>query len=303
MLQVRVHVPRADAGRAVDTLAGQRGVSRIVAADHADGTMTLLTAEVDVDDADAVLVAMERIGVAAENIALVRLAEIAPVSAHARGHDEGIIWADLVNEARLTAQPAARYLALMGVAGIVAAFGVMDSNIVLIVGAMAVSPDLLPIIGACIGIAAGRRRMVARALVTLAIGLATAMLVAAALTVGLLGIGWLPAGFTPDPTDLGTLVTVDLSSVIIATAAGVAGMLAFETRASAAVGVAISVTTIPAAAFFGVALGASHFESATGALAVLSVNVASLLLGGTATIWLQGRIAGRRAPQPRGGGE
>jgi hypothetical protein len=73
----------------------------------------------------------------------------------------------------------------------------------------------------------------------------------------------------------------------VALAAGVAAMLAMETRASSAVGVAISVTTIPAAAYFGVALAVDQFSKADGALAVLGVNVAMLLIGGTATLAVQ----------------
>ena len=46
--------------------------------------------------------------------------------------------------------------------------------------------------------------------------------------------------------------------VLVAFAAGIAGMLAVETRASMGVGVAISVTTIPAAAFLGVAAGSAN---------------------------------------------
>jgi hypothetical protein len=42
-------------------------------------------------------------------------------------------------------------------------------------------------------------------------------------------------------------------------------MLSFETRASAAVGVAISVTTIPASAYWGVAIGAGQASGAAGA--------------------------------------
>src|SRR4051812_8542537 len=57
-------------------------------------------------------------------------------------------------------------------------------------------------------------------------------------------------------------------------------MLAIETRAIAGVGVAISVTTIPAAAYFGIALGRGEAREATGALAVLSLNV--LFLGSSA---------------------
>ena len=38
-------------------------------------------------------------------------------------------------------------------------------------------------------------------------------------------------------------------------------MLSFETRASAAVGVAISVTTIPASAYLGVAIGGGGIDA------------------------------------------
>ena len=55
-------------------------------------------------------------------------------------------------------------------------------------------------------------------------------------------------------------------TIVVALFAGVAGMLAVETRASAGVGVAISVTTLPAVAYFGVALGLGEAREATGAL-------------------------------------
>jgi hypothetical protein len=42
-------------------------------------------------------------------------------------------------------------------------------------------------------------------------------------------------------------------------------MLSFETRAAAAVGVAISVTTIPASALLDVAVGLGDFDRAGGA--------------------------------------
>ena len=75
----------------------------------------------------------------------------------------------------------------------------------------------------------------------------------------------------------------------MAFAAGVAGILALETRASSAVGVAISVTTIPAAAYLGVAAGVGEESKAWGALAVLGVNVAVLLVAGTLTLLVQRR--------------
>lgn len=72
-------------------------------------------------------------------------------------------------------------------------------------------------------------------------------------------------------------------------------MLALETRASAAVGVAISVTTIPASAHLGVAAGLGEVSKAGGALLVLAINIAMLLVGGCFTLVAQ-RALGRRAP-------
>jgi uncharacterized membrane protein len=65
-----------------------------------------------------------------------------------------------------------------------------------------------------------------------------------------------PAQLLPGQSEfLAGLSTVNISTPIVAFAAGIAGMLALETRASSAVGVAISVTTIPASAYLGVAAG------------------------------------------------
>jgi hypothetical protein len=68
-------------------------------------------------------------------------------------------------------------------------------------------------------------------------------------------------------------------------------MLALETRASSAVGVAISVTTIPASAYLGVAVGVGNTSKALGALAVLRVNVVMLLVGGSLTLLAQRALA------------
>lgn len=89
-------------------------------------------------------------------------------------------------------------------------------------------------------------------------------------------------------------MTVGVGTVGVALAAGVAATLSFETRASAAVGVAISVTTIPAAAYVGVAVAVSEPSKAGGALAVLGINVAMLLVGGSSMLAVQ-RWLNRRA--------
>ena len=93
----------------------------------------------------------------------------------------------MIGEARANARLLGRYLALMAVAGVLGALGVITDNPILVVGAMAVSPDLLPICAACVGFVARRARLVRRALGTLLLGILLTWAVAAALA-------WLPAG-------------------------------------------------------------------------------------------------------------
>ena len=58
----------------------------------------------------------------------------------------------------------------------------------------------------------------------------------------------------------------------------------------------ISVTTVPAAAYLGVAAGLGQLSKAWGALGVLAVNVAMLLIGGVTTLHVQRRLARLRSP-------
>ena len=87
---------------------------------------------------------------------------------------------------------------------------------------------------------------------------------------------------------------MNYSTICIALAAGVAAILAFETNAGAAVGVAISVTTIPAAAYMGVAFAIGSGSPALGAVDVLLVNIGLLVLAGTLTLFVQRRLRSRQ---------
>ena len=93
----------------------------------------------------------------------------------------------------------------------------------------------------------------------------------------------------PSLTELGA------GSILVAIAARVAGMLAFERAGGAAVGVAISVTTIPAAAYVGDAVALGRTTPMGGALVVLLTNVAFIVTASTVTLWFQRRHARRSA--------
>jgi uncharacterized hydrophobic protein (TIGR00271 family) len=217
------------------------------------------------------------------------------------GAEAGLVWEDVLGMASRNARPIARYLAFMVVAGVVGSYGVIDVNVILIVGAMAISPDLLPITAVGVGLVDRRLGLAARALVTLLIGMTLAATAACVSTALQDAFGLIPSGFDIHSTVLGTLTDVSNETIVVALAAGIAGMLALETRASSGVGVAVSVTTIPAAAYLGVAAGLGEADQARGAVAVLAANVAMLVVGASGTLALQ-RFLARRVASGRGRG-
>jgi uncharacterized hydrophobic protein (TIGR00271 family) len=279
-----------------ERLATVAGVSR-VRVEPALGDGSLVLARVGHDATDAALAELRALQVAREDIMLTRVEELGGDVADRDA--SSLVWADVVGLAGTNARLIARYVTLMAVAGVIGAYGVMDANPMLIVGAMAVSPDLLPITAIAVGVIGRSANLAAKALLTLTVGMAVATLFAAFVAFVLQQLSILPPQFNIAQTLLHGLAEVDSETIVVAFAAGVAGMLAFETRASFGVGVAISVTTIPAAAYLGVALGVGDANKALGALAVLATNVALIVTGASLTLGLQRLSEARRAARAR----
>ena len=270
------------------------GVSRVRLVGATREGYSVVSATLRPRTVDEVLGDLRRQGVPDPDITLTR---VELVGSLATGKPEvTLVWADVIGTAWLNARPIARYLAFMLAAGVIAAYGVVDENVILIVGAMAVSPDLLPITGIGVGIVTRLPGLAVRALLTLALGLGVASVAAALCTFAQDRLDVLPSDFDLQEAGvLGGLTTVSNETIVVALVAGVAGMLALETRASSGVGVAISVTTIPASAYLGVAVGLGELGKAPGALAVLGANVSMMVVGAVATLELQGVLARRRA--------
>jgi len=296
MLRLRSSVAHHQADELGTLLRELEGVRRVV--QHADeGAPTrsyVFVADVEPAVADHLLEEIAALGIAVDDYVLSKVEVIAPQHRHRRGDSgvDGFAWVEVMGQARANSRPLARYLALINVAAVIAALGVITNSSILVVGAMAVSPDLLPICATCVGLVAGRRDLARRAFVTLTLGLGLVVATAAVLSLLLKATGLLPDGFEVEHSSLTNLAHTDYSTVLIALAAGVAAMLSFETKASAAVGVAISVTTIPASAYLGVAIGGG-IDHALGALAVLLINVSLLIVSGSLTLLAQRRLPNR----------
>ena len=276
----------ASVAERLDALPGARHVSLV---ERPTRGAALVTADLRADAADHALAALEALGVSAEDVALVRLDTIAP--GPEAGDVTALVWADVLGQARARARASWRYLVLMAASGVIAALAVLNDNTALIVGAMAISPDLLPVTAACTGIVFRRRRLFGRGLAALLVGLFVTGAVAAIVAALLDAFDLLPTGFALGEFSI-SQTHVNVTTILVALTAGVAGMLAVETRASAAVGVAISVTTIPATAYVGVALGIGELEKSLSALAVLGANITMMLIGGSAALAVQ-RAAAR----------
>lgn len=288
MLRLRVDVDSAEQPRLISLLEGIEGVRRVTSDPEVCNGGFVISADVEPAAADDTLNALHACDLHHEDYVLVRedilTHGLRPGGLYAGG---GYSWVEILGEARANARPVARYCLLMMVAGWIAGLGVIQSSSILIVGAMAVSPDLLPLCSTCVGIIGRRFSLAARSFVTLVVGMLLVMAVAAAVTGFLVVTGILSDSFDVRSISLQGLAHVDYSTPMIALGAGVAAILSFETRAAAAVGVAISVTTVPASAFFGVATVLGEPDRAWGALEVLAINLVMLVVGGTLTLLLQ----------------
>jgi uncharacterized hydrophobic protein (TIGR00271 family) len=294
VLSVEIYAPGDTVEAVRSLLAARDGVGHVVVGGACvDGDRVLVTAELTGRIIDALLPELVACGVPGDEIAVVHRDSQRPVgspTAEPPAWEEGALaWSELAMASRQYARAVPLYLTFMACAGVIADFGVLTRSPILVVGAMALSPDLLPLCATCVGIVGKRPRLAGRAFTALVVGLAVAGLAAFVVTVLLRVGGYPPANGSLGDGGLGVLPTVNVATLVVAAVAGVAGVLAFRTRSSVAVGVAISITTIPAAAFIGAAVAVGDVAGLRGALAVLGANVGLILLTGTTTLAVQRR--------------
>ncbi|WP_327682916.1 DUF389 domain-containing protein [Kitasatospora sp. NBC_00458] len=181
------------------------------------------------------------------------------------------------------------YLAFLTVATMLAACGAVLDSAILVVGAMAVGPEFGPLAGLCVALVQRRARPALRSLNALVAGFAVAM----ALTVGfslLMDAGGLfsQARFDGARPNTSFIWQPDATSFVVAFLAGVAGLLSLTSaKAGMLVGVAISVTTVPAAANAAVALGYGDFRQFWGSSLQLLLNMLGIVVAGVLTLLVQ----------------
>jgi uncharacterized hydrophobic protein (TIGR00271 family) len=201
---------------------------------------------------------------------------------------------------RANAVYAPSFYALLAIAGLIGAVGILTNSQILIVGAMVVGPEYNAIMGVALGIDKRDKRPVMRGLSALLAGFSAAIIVTLAFG---LAIRW--SGRTPQAFALGVRPVSDLInnpnlfSFVVAVLAGIVGVVSLtESRANALIGVFISVTTIPAAADVGLSIAYASWAEARGSAFQLLLNVTVLVAMGALGLRLQRIIWRARRPGP-----
>ncbi|MFB1046022.1 DUF389 domain-containing protein [Streptomyces chrestomyceticus] len=228
--------------------------------------------------------------IAVENVdlSLSTRADQAEKDAPGEGVD-AVLWESLTDATHEESTLSVTYLAFLALATMIAACGVVLDNAILIVGAMAVGPEFGPLAGICTALVRRAPRLAWRSLLALVVGFAVAMAATVGFSLFMDAVGLFDAGaLTAERPNTNFIYRPDWFSFVVAVLAGIAGVLSLTSAKSGAlVGVAISVTTVPAAANAAVAFGYRSYKQAWGSTEQLLLNLAGIVVAGTLTLLAQ----------------
>lgn len=172
------------------------------------------------------------------------------------------------------------YLATVVLSTVVAAVGLLQDDVAVIIGAMVIAPLLGPNVALSLAATLGDLDLGRKAVVSNLVGAGLAFALSLAL------------GFVvqvePLGAELASRTEVGLSDVALALAAGSAGALAFTTGLpSAVIGVMVAVALLPPLVTTGLLVGAGSMTAALAAATLLATNITCVNLAGVATFLAQ----------------
>ncbi|MDX3516409.1 DUF389 domain-containing protein [Streptomyces scabiei] len=298
MLHLRLITPADRTDEVVRLIEGTIGCTHLVVMEGAarDPAGDVVMCDVAREAGDELIGALraldlDRTGsIAVENIdlSLSERADRAEKDAPGEAAD-AVLWEHLTDATHEESTLSVTYVAFITLATMIAACGVVLDNAVLIVGAMAVGPEFGPLAGISTSIVQRHPRLALRSLIALLVGFAAAMAVTVAFSLFMDALGYFTeAKLEADRPNTTFVYAPDAFSFIVAVLAGIAGTLSLTSAKSGAlVGVAISVTTVPAAANAAVALAYGDTKQTVGSVEQLLLNLLGIVLAGTLTLLLQ----------------
>ena len=217
-------------------------------------------------------------------------ADAAEEAAPGQGAD-AVVWDELIAKTGEDSQLTAGFQIFLTIACLLAAIGAITDSPVTVVGAMVLGPEFGPLAAIAVGMVLRRRDLVSRGAFALAVGFPLAMVVTAVATLLFNVTGLLTTGALDQLDQVEFIYQVGPFSFVIAMLAGVAGMLAITSAKSASlVGVFISVTTVPAAAFASVALVEGRYDEALSSVLQLVVNLVGIVAAATFSLLVAQRF-------------
>jgi uncharacterized hydrophobic protein (TIGR00341 family) len=188
---------------------------------------------------------------------------------------------ELYNSIERNARLDTNFLLLVLLSTVVAAVGLIEDNVAVVIGAMVIAPLLGPNLAQALGVALGDRRLAWRALKTNLAGIVVAVVLSA--VIGFVLRGDLVSDELLQRTEVG------LDAVTLALASGAAAVLSISTGLpSVLVGVMVAVALLPPAATMGIMLGHGELHLAAGAALLLAVNVVCVNVAGVSVFALKG---------------
>lgn len=172
----------------------------------------------------------------------------------------------LYEEVEKNARLDRNFLVLVMLSTVVAAIGLVEDNVAIVIGAMVIAPLLGPNLAFSLGTALGDVSLVRKSAQTLLVGILLAVLLSS-------GLGYLWPSDLNSP-ELMARTEAGLDSVALALASGAAAALSLTTGLSSVlVGVMVAVALLPPAATLGLMLGHGDMGLAIGAGLLLAVNI------------------------------
>ncbi|WP_129839220.1 DUF389 domain-containing protein [Streptomyces sp. RFCAC02] len=298
MLHLRLIIPAHRTDEVVALLRDTVGTAHLAVLPGAgiDPAGDVVLCDVAREAADGLLGRLRALGldtdgaITAEHVdlSLSRRADRAEREAPGAGVD-AVVWESLIDATDEESGLTVTYLAFLSLATMLAACGVLLDSEILIVGAMVVGPEIGPLAGLCTSLVARRPRLGLRSLLALVIGFPVAMLLTSCFALLMTALGLFSDDRFTQPHPMVEFVwQPDAMSFVVALLAGAAGVISLTSAKSAAlVGVAISVTTVPAAGHAALALSYGHVSDAAGSMTQLGVNLLGIVIAGTVTLLAQ----------------
>ena len=184
--------------------------------------------------------------------------------------DRSLILASVARDARLDK----KFLLLIILSAAIATLGLLQSSTAVVIGAMLVSPLMGPIMGVGFGLATIETNLIRRSLLTLAAGMAVAILVA-------MLIIWLSPikDVTPELRARTQPTLLDLGVAVVG---GIAGVYAIMRKLSGVmVGVAIATALVPPLSTVGFGLVTGRMDFALGAALLFLTNTLAIAFAAT----------------------